>query len=855
MYHKTLLRGVILTAILVRVFVPVAPANAQLPEANLNDYNQWKLALDANGVASPVSISALPGYAVEMVRQAGPGEGSWISLAFDPKGRMVVARETKGLLRLTLGGERKSVIRIEEINSELLECRSLLFAHGALYVSANNSLGIYRLKDTDGDDTYDEVKLLKKLEGGVGHGRNGMVLGKDGKIYLACGNNVRVSPDISPLSPYRNPQQDRLLPCVWNEFLFDSDAKPPCGHVLRFDAEGKTWELVAGGFRNPYELAVNPDGDMFTYDADMEWDAGATWYRPTCVMHVVPGGEYGWRQETNLWPNFFADSLPRVVDIGLGSPTGVAFGTGSKFPHPYQKALFILDWAYGRIIAVHLTPKDSSYTGRAEVFVKGKPLNLTDLAFGPDGAMYFTVGGRGTQSAIYRVRWTEDKKVPVEEYNPEADIGVRAQREKKLRETRRRLENLAASGGEKSLDDAGEWLSHSDPFLQSAARVAIENHPPIKSHPPADSPNLSRHVILERRRHALELLALVRTAAPGESKKVYDGILDLIDTRSPGAKETQLTALRALELAFIRLGAGDEDKARLRTKLETIYPAENFPENYLLCELLVYLDSPKVIAPTLKLLSAAKKQEEQMFYIHALRNLNHGWSLDQRREFLTAVKKMDRYEGSSYMQRFVGFIRSDVVASLNDEEQRELASLIATLGKNDDPILPAVTDRPHVREWTMDEVLAMLDKAKDQPRNLDHGRQIFGVALCSRCHRLRGEGGTVGPDLAGAAARYSRRDLVDAMIHPSRVIDEKYRDTRVLTTDGEVVVGQLAGGDKEQLYFSTSPFAPAHITRIRRDSIELRQPSSVSPMPNGLLNTLTEEEILDLMAWVESGGK
>ncbi|MCE9528603.1 MAG: c-type cytochrome [Planctomycetales bacterium] len=855
MYHKTLLRGVILAAILAQIFVPAAPANAQLPEANLNDYNQWKLALDANGVASPVSISALPGYAVEMVRQAGPGEGSWISLAFDPKGRMVVTRETKGLLRMTLDAERKAVIRIEEINSDLLECRSLLFAHGALYVSANNSLGIYRLKDTDGDDTYDEVKLLKKLEGGVGHGRNGLALGKDGKIYLACGNNVRISPDISPLSPYRNPQQDRLLPCVWNEFLFDSDAKPPCGHVLRFDAEGKTWELVAGGFRNPYDLAVNPDGDMFTYDADMEWDAGASWYRPTCVMHVVPGGEYGWRQETNLWPNFFADSLPRVVDIGLGSPTGVAFGTGSKFPHPYQKALFILDWAYGRIIAVHLTPKDSSYIGRAEVFVKGKPLNLTDLAFGPDGAMYFTVGGRGTQSVIYRVRWTGEKPVPVEEYNPEADIGVRAQRERKLRETRRKLEEFAASEGEKSLDEAWGTISHSDPFLRSAARVAIENHAPIKGRRLDDSPSTDRQKFLELRRQSLETLAVTRTAPPAERKQVYDRLFGGLSHDGRSGNEAQLIFLRALELAFIRLGAEDVDKARFRVKLEAIYPGASFPENYLLCELLVYLDSPKVIAPTLKLLGATKKQEEQMLYIYTLRNFNHGWSLDQRREFLTAVKKMDRYEGSSYMQRFVGFIRSDVVASLNDEEQRELASLIAKLGSNDDPILPAVTNRPHVHEWTMEEVLAALDKVKDQPRNLDHGRQVFGAALCSRCHRLRGEGGTIGPDLAGAAARYSRRDLVDAMIHPSRVIDEKYRDSRILTTDGEVVVGQLAGGDKEQLYFSTSPFAPAQIIRIRRDSIETRQASSVSPMPTGLLNTLTEAEILDLTAWVESGGK
>jgi putative heme-binding domain-containing protein len=842
MNQTTLIRGS-LVAVLVAWFLSGGPLNAQLPEANLNDYNQWKLALDAGGVASPVAISALPGYSVEMVRAAAPGEGSWISLAFDPTGRMVVAREDKGLLRMTLDAGRKSVATLETINSDLLECRSLLFAHGALYVSANNSLGIYRLKDTRGDGVYDEVKLLKKLAGGTGHGRNGLALGPDRKIYLACGNNVRVSPDISPFSPYRNPQQDRLLPCVWNEFLFDSDAQPPCGHVLRFDAEGKTWELVAGGFRNPYDLAVSPDGDLFTYDADMEWDAGAPWYRPTCVMHVVPGGEYGWRQETNCWPDFFADALPRVVDIGLGSPTGVAFGTGSKFPVVYQKALFILDWAYGRIIAVHLTPKGSSYTGRAEIFVKGKPLNLTDLAFGPDGAMYFTVGGRGTQSAIYRVRWTGER--PADGGVPHAPGG---KANDGLRQKRRILEGLAVGDGETtSLDRAWGEIDSIDPFLRNAARVAVENHPPHQLDQFGDARNSGL-------RRAMELLTLVRVAAAADREQVLLKLLDLLSSRALNDKE-RLIVLRGLQLAFIRLGPPEKDKIRFLTRLDSLYPAESFAENYLLCELLVYLDSPHVVVPTLKLLSAAKRQEEQMFYIYTLRNLDHGWSLDQRREFLAAVKKMDRYEGSSYMQRFVGFIRSDVLASLSEDERRELVPLIATLGRSDEPALPAVTNRPHVRERKLEEVLAALDKSKEQPRDLDHGRQIFGVALCSRCHRLGGEGGTIGPDLAGAAARYSRRDLVDAMIHPSQVIDEKYRDTRVLTTDGRVVVGQLAGGDKDHLYFSTNPLEPAQITRVRRDSIDIRQGSQVSSMPTGLLNTLTEEEILDLMAWVESGGK
>jgi putative heme-binding domain-containing protein len=351
------------------------------------------------------------------------------------------------------------------------------------------------------------------------------------------------------------------------------------------------------------------------------------------------------------------------------------------------------------------------------------------------------------------------------------------------------------------------------------------------------------------------LLTLVRVAPPADRDQVFARLFELLNSRALNDKE-RLIALRALELGFIRLGPPPEkDKVRFLTRLEALYPAESFSENYLLCELLVYLDTPQVIAPTLKLLASTQKQEEQMFFIHTLRNLDHGWTLDQRREFLAHVKKMDLYGGSSYMQRFVGFVRSDVVASLTEQEQQELAPLIATLGKSDEPPLPTVTNRPHVREWKLEEVLLALDKAKEQPRNLDHGREIFGVALCSRCHRLGGAGGTIGPDLAGASARYSRRDLLDSIINPSRVIDEKYRDTRILTTEGNVVVGQLAGGDKEQLYFATNPLEPAQITRIRRDSIEIRQASLVSSMPMGLLNTLTEEEILDLMAWVESGGK
>ncbi len=160
------------------------------------------------------------------------------------------------------------------------------------------------------------------------------------------------------------------------------------------------------------------------------------WYRPTRVCHVVSGSEFGWRSGGGKWPVYYEDSVPPVVNIGPGSPTGICFGYGAAFPEKYQNALFISDWSYGKMYAVHLKPNGATYSADLEEFITGTPLPLTDVVINPhDGAMYFLIGGRRVQSGLYRVTYPGAVATdPTREIVPKKDAD--------LRKLRRSLEEL-----------------------------------------------------------------------------------------------------------------------------------------------------------------------------------------------------------------------------------------------------------------------------------------------------------------------------------------------------------------------------------------------------------------------------
>lgn len=210
---------------------------------------------------------------------AGPGDGGFVGQPVRGcEGRLIASGQyDEGLFRITPpppGGIDADPHR--EASRRAQQRAGLAWAFDSLYAlvskNAKTPSGLYRVRDTDGDDHLDKVELLRALEGGGDHGWHAILPGPDGKsLYAVAGNNTKAP----PLSAARVPphwSEDHLLPRLPDAGGHMKGVLAPGGVIYRVSPDGRDWEMIANGFRNTYDAAFNAAGELFTYDADMEWD-------------------------------------------------------------------------------------------------------------------------------------------------------------------------------------------------------------------------------------------------------------------------------------------------------------------------------------------------------------------------------------------------------------------------------------------------------------------------------------------------------------------------------------------------------------------------------------------------------
>lgn len=816
------------------------------------------------------ALDTLPGFKVEHVLRAdAKTNGSWICLAKDPKGRLLLGGQGgQPITRVTLKDgkvEKQEILRIP-----VSETMGMLYVDDALYISGNGKRGfaLYRCRDTKGDDSYDDVEFLREWPGGSGeHGSHGLVLGADKKLYAVCGNFTAVPKDLADSSPHRNYGDDLALRRMEDGNGFGAGAKPPGGYVARMDLDGKNIELFSAGERNTYDIGFNADGELFGFDSDMEWDWGMPWYRPIHVFHAVRGGDHGFREGSAKWPEHYADGLPRAATIGIGCPTGVVFGTGAKFPRKYQKAFYVCDWTYGRLIAVHLTPDGASYTGTSENFVAPKsltgkggktPLNLTDVVIGDDGALYFTIGGRGTQASLFRVSYVGDEAA-----TPLSANQLRDTQDDAARQLRRKLESYNVQADPAAVEFAWPHLDSPDRFIRNAARLAIERNPVAQWQAKALAETRPQAAIIA-------LLALARSSPPETQPAIIAALTSIPFSKL--TEEQTLNNLRAIEVSLARQGIPTGAAAQqLITDLDPLYPAKSETLNRELSKLLLALQAPNATARTVALLKAAPTQEEQVAYAVNLRNVKSGWNVELRKTYLSwwnsaratghpaeTVRWFEeagiKFNNGASFNGFMARAHEEAKFTMTPDEITALADILAAYNSPQGR-KPAANKPPRkvVQEWTTADLQPLLEQV-GKGRNFARGRELFEDAQCGACHRYGDQGGAIGPDLTAVSTRFKRLDILESSTEPSKVLSEQYKNTAIETKDGKVVIGRIAEETPETVVLRPNPLKPTETVTVKKSDIESRMLSNVSPMPVGLLNTLTKDEVLDLLAYLESLG-
>lgn len=924
--------------------------------------------------ATGIRFTTLPDFRIERVVPAGKTD-TYVVMTFDAKGQLAVSKE-QDHPRLLLDGDGDGIFETEKIVSDKVRnCQGLWYDGPVLYGHCAPAdapppgprqpgrSGLYRMEDTNGDDVMDTFEELGTYVGGIQeHGPHAIRRGPDGEMTLILGNNTFLADEsrIDPSSPFG--------PALWRESQFmaqmqdgrgfgPSTKEGAHGTLHWYDRKRNKYVVFAGGLRNAYDHAFNLAGEAFTFDSDMEWDINLPWYREIRTVHMIPGGDGGYRNGSGKLPNYYIDSLPPVRELGRGSPVGVEFYQHYAYPAEFYDAFFEGDWSRGRLLYTALTPKGATYAAREDraEFVHGEPLNITDLEVGPDGMVYFTVGGRMTEGGVYRVRYTG--KLPAQEKPSGILAAVRqpqplsswgwaalekmkgemgpawgSELEKLARGTSGNARDRAQAvyllqrhGPAPSVDlltalvkdkepqvraaavyvagvqgDAAKAvavtaLKDRDPFVQRRAAEAL-----VRMGQSADRPSLApvadilallnspdRYVrfagrlLLQRTPRAewkdkvlaetnplgaIEgMVAYTFTAtSPAELGPVFDKQLKMLKDTSLSIDD-QLRLLRAFQLAAIEAKTTPEAvKKQVHTVIAPRFPAKDERLNREMAAILAHAGQPGAIGEILAAMPEGDtNQPLQIHYINALKQIDKGWTLAEKEQVMDWFARATAWRGGASFPGSLNLLFDGVLAYFSEDEKKmayekvpqfapltpeELAKMSQRPGRGGGARLPGNTRTGGLRVLSPEEIMdeQIFTPQRTQPV-AEKGRPVY-EKVCAQCHRFGAIGQDFGPDLTTLRGRFQKKDVLEAILWPSKAISEQYESTEIHTKDGNVIFGIVEREDDQRLVVRRNQ--AERPVEIPKAQVAKRSRSDVSLMPEGLVDDLSQQDLANLLAFL-----
>lgn len=245
---------------------------------------------------------------------------------------------------------------------------------GSVYVATRGE--IFRLRDNDNDGRADERTPIVHLEtqGDYPHnGLSGFAFDYDGTVYFGLGENKGAE-----------------FKLIGTDGSTASELEG--GQVYRCRADGTKLEMIAFGFWNPFHVSLDSFGRLFAVDNDPD-------SLPPCrLMHIVPGGNYGYRYRNGrkgvhpftAWNGELPGTLPMVAGTGE-APSGVLAYESDQFPAEYVGDLLATSWGDHRIERFRLEPRGASLRSVASPLVTGdENFRPVGIALAPDGSLYIS---------------------------------------------------------------------------------------------------------------------------------------------------------------------------------------------------------------------------------------------------------------------------------------------------------------------------------------------------------------------------------------------------------------------------------------------------------------------------------